>query len=90
MPNYPDVEQLERIRHWDHQDARGWLKYAVSLWEWPDWGSAWRGGELALHTGGWSGNEEIIEAMEDNAMLWLLTWQESRRGGHFKFKVRQT
>lgn len=37
-------------------------------------------------TGGWSGNEDLIRAMEQNWMIWSLTWVQSRRGGHYIFE----
>lgn len=40
---------------------------------------------LQLTTGGWSENEEIIMEIEDT-MFWILWWQESQRGGYFKFE----
>lgn len=41
-------------------------------------------------TGGWSGNESIICAMQDNkSMLWTLTWVQSRRGGHHTFELKE-
>lgn len=39
---------------------------------------------LELTTGGWSGNEEIIDIL-CNKMFWFLWWQESKRGGYYKF-----
>ena len=39
---------------------------------------------IELTTGGWSENEEIIDAIADT-MFWLLWWQESKRGGYYKF-----
>jgi hypothetical protein len=41
---------------------------------------------LHLHTGGWSGNESIITAMEKSA-FWLLFWCRTERGGHYTFEV---
>ena len=39
-----------------------------------------------ISTAGWSGNEEIIDAMMQNHMMWSLYWDQSNRGGHFIFK----
>lgn len=39
---------------------------------------------LELTTGGWSGNEKIIDII-CNTMFWFFWWQESKRGGYYKF-----
>lgn len=39
---------------------------------------------LELTTGGWSENEKIIDILY-NKMFWFLWWQESKRGGYYKF-----
>jgi len=39
---------------------------------------------LELTTGGWSENEEIINQLSDT-FFWFLWWQESHRGGYYKF-----
>ena len=39
---------------------------------------------LELTTGGWSENEEIIDIIS-KTMFWFLWWQESKRGGYYKF-----
>jgi hypothetical protein len=39
---------------------------------------------LELITGGWSENEEIINQLS-TTMFWILWWQESKRGGYYKF-----
>lgn len=44
------------------------------------------GDNLELHTGGWLGNEEIIEALKDTT-FWGLCWQKSERGGHHNFRL---
>lgn len=42
----------------------------------------------AESTGGWSGNESIIGAMQKNRMVWNFLWEQSRRGGHYVFDKR--
>jgi hypothetical protein len=44
------------------------------------------GRKLELHTGGWSGNEEIISVLQ-NSMFWVMYWQKSERGGHYYFEL---
>lgn len=42
--------------------------------------------KLWLHTGGWSGNEDIIGELQQT-WFWVLYWTESHRGGHYYFEV---
>lgn len=89
MDDYPAKEDLEVIREWEYTGEKSiaeWFEYIRNLWHWDDYirnkGRWWW-----LDTGGWSGNEEIIGAMEQNYMMWVLTWQASYRGGHYRFHV---
>ena len=51
-------------------------------------------GKLYLSTGGWSGNELIIRAIEDNKNIKFTHYsfkkEQWRRGGHYIFEVRTT
>jgi hypothetical protein len=40
-----------------------------------------------ISTAGWSGNESIIYAMQENNLMWSLNWVQSRRGGHYIFEL---
>lgn len=95
---YPTDLVFERLKHWHWSDPKGWLAYAASLWHYRDsrWTESeepheWRADVMVcryrLSTGGWSGNEALIRAMESNHMLWGLYWLESRRGGYYAFEV---
>lgn len=96
MSDYPTEEELGRIRTWadvDASDPHGLFAYVKALW-WPD-GGGWgwreytdRDGARYYHisTGGWSGNEDIIDAMQE-ALVFVLYHVESHRGGHFLFRV---
>jgi hypothetical protein len=99
---YPTEEQIERIKSWPYQDPTGWfafIKSSGNYWPNADWGWDERDDIEGLFkkpvrvyeisTGGWSGNEEIIGAMQSNQMLWLLTWHQMRRGGHYTFMVNK-
>lgn len=39
---------------------------------------------LELTTGGWSDNEQLLNEIADT-VFWFLWWQESKRGGYYKF-----
>lgn len=88
---YPEDEELETIKTWDHK--KGWpalMEYVQSLWHWgPDYfhPQAHCEGRWEAHTGGWSGNESIIGALMENQLFWVMCWLQSRRGGHFEFEV---
>lgn len=83
---YPNESALKRIREWSHNDWSGLIDFVRFLWRYDFWD---RGddGSYFISTGGWSGNESIIEALEQNRAFWALCWQSSRRGGHYEFKL---
>lgn len=94
---YPTDEALQIVKLWHWDDIPGWFKFIKELWWMPDWG--WKEieephsrkknemvKEHHISTGGWSGNESIIHAMEKNDMMWHLCWEQSRRGGHYIFQ----
>lgn len=83
---YPDDEELKRIAEWPYTDIAGMLEFAQGLWSYPDrW---WiEGDTLHLSTGGWSGNESVVDAMAQNRMFWAISWVSSRRGGHYEFDL---
>ena len=95
---YPTDEQLDRIKQWDTLaiGVKPLVEYVESLWWAPDWGFKLRDGyiqwdrrrakKLELHTGGWSGNEDIIGALR-SSFFWFLYWQKSLRGGHYWFTI---
>ena len=91
---YPSDAALERIKSWPYQDAAGCFEFVKAIWHWDDWaGEALRPEELKvvgaedgdrflrLATGGWSGNEDIVSAINHNVMIRALTWRLTARGG---------
>lgn len=86
---YPINQELEKIKNWDFKDPIGLLKYIERLWFFPDRFvlTGKRVLRLYLSTGGWSGNESIIEALKQN-LFWYFWWQKSQRGGHYWFKIK--
>lgn len=87
--NYPEEEELEKIKNWPHEDDYGkLLEYCMSLWTFKDYATK-RGGNYRFATGGWSGNESVIYALEDNKIFWMSCWESSSRGGLYKFKLQK-
>ena len=97
---YPTEAALEIIKIWHWNDIKGWFDFINSLWHFKNWG--WREGlttddlnkdmevyTYEISTGGWSGNESLIYAMQENSMLWHITWVQSRRGGHYIFEGKE-
>lgn len=83
---YPTEEALKRIEEWPHTDIAGLLAFVKRLWRYPNFWCE-QGERLCISTGGWSGNEDLIRAMESNRILWALCWHQSTRGGHYEFDV---
>jgi len=95
---YPSEPELKAIREWDCiKDPRGLMDYVHSIWAYEDFGwseedaddeiDGRRVRRYQISTAGWSGNEEIIDAMQENTMLWPIAWVQSKRGGHYVFEV---
>jgi hypothetical protein len=90
---YPTKKELEKIKNWDilNNDIQEFLEYIRSIWRTPDWGFSLKGKrilKLELHTGGWSGNEEIMYALQHNYLFWGLYWRKSLTGGHYYFRIK--
>ena len=90
---YPRDSELRMLAKWDFEkrSVHKFLSEIERLWHWPDWGFNLKGKNvlrLSLHTGGWSGNESIIGAIEKNFIFWATCWQETRVGGHYKFTIK--
>lgn len=85
---YPTDETLKRITEWPYSDFVGLMKFVREAWAYADagyWDQTDTG--YSISTAGWSGNEDIIGALRANKMFWLCCWEESRRGGHYKFDL---
>ena len=91
---YPTDEALELISNWDVKDIPGWFAFVQSLWALTQWKIEDATHDITdrpitrytMSTGGWSGNEDLIGAMQRNWLMWNVTWVQSRRGGHYIFE----
>lgn len=92
---YPTEATLERIREWSALDCMGLLEFAKALLRSNCYSTVLAGTDhygdpvLRVSTGGWSGNEQVIYAMQDNVTWWAMHWYSSRRGGHHEFLIRE-
>ena len=96
---YPTEAALERIKTWDVlADPLGVLLFAADLWYYPDRVEITVGKHGFLKnrnvirayfsTGGWSGNESVIEELigppSNFGVFFLDKWE---RGGHWWFEI---
>lgn len=91
--NYPDEKSLKEIKEWDilKQGVRGLLDLVKENTNWSDRQICITGKKVIrfeYHTGGWSGNEDVICALQQNFSFWSLFWVKSIRGGHYYFKIK--
>jgi hypothetical protein len=96
---YPLPGTLDLIRMWRPDDYTGLMQFLVDTWRYDSYifhdhrrTRSHRGHPLEMRwhvsTGGWSGHEEIISALQENFMFWGVCWEQTRRGGHYQFLVR--
>lgn len=93
---YPTEAALTTVREWALADHLGLMAFVKSLWYLPDWG--WHENEarpeegrekvFRISTGGWSGNESLIAALQSNHTFWAQCWRSSRVGGHYEFRIK--
>lgn len=83
---YPTDEALLFIESYDlkNRGVEDLLNFIGEIWYFEDWGFIRDGNKLELHTGGWSGNEDIIRALRPT-FFWTFCWESERRGGHYYF-----
>lgn len=88
---YPDEDELKELETWDFskRSIQDFLDFIVDIWWMPSWGWNLKRNSkevtLECSTGGWSGNESIIDEME-KTHFWYYN-VESRPGGHYKFII---
>lgn len=95
---YPTDEFLDYVRDTEFRTTEDIMEFVETLrdvWYFGGWGfklhRKYKGvRKLELHTGGWSGNEQIIEAMKEN--IWLTHFKMSyvrwETGGHHYFEIK--
>lgn len=84
---YPTESTCQAIREWPYSDLPGLFDFMQAAWSYPTLFTPDGSGGYRISTGGWSGNEGLIDAMQENVMAWSLCWQSSKRGGHYEFEI---
>jgi hypothetical protein len=92
-PNDEAVEALETVEVRSFADCEYVLDTLQSVWRWP---SYFTKGRMRLSrrrwhvsTGGWSGHESLLFALERNWWFWMLAYESHRRGGHYVFETKR-
>ena len=98
---YPTEATLSSIAKAEPQADENCHEWALRLLR--DVFAIWWGGEdmwlkhkfgepgivtLSVSTGGWSGNEDLIRALQENFYFWQTAWRCSERGGHYEFEFQ--
>jgi hypothetical protein len=96
---YPTDDYLTFIKDYTYETmpVMQFVNLLSEGWYFGDWGfelhRKYKGKrKLELHTGGWSGNEEIIEAILSNVYLtqFQMRYVEWHTGGHYYFEIQDT
>lgn len=90
---YPDEASLKEIKEWDilKQGVQGLLDLVEENTNLVDFSFSITGKRVLrfeYHTGGWSGNEDVIGALRENMLFFSMYWEKSTRGGHYYFRIR--
>lgn len=87
MNEYPADDELQALTDFNvtKDNFHVFMEKVKELWNWNDTYFIRKGDTYELHTGGWSGNESIIDALGRNFVFWLLYWKQTRVGGHYIF-----
>lgn len=81
---YPTEYSLARIQTWkvySEEDFINLMEFVKDLWYYPECFQEGPDHVYTLITLGWSGNESVIGAMQENVVLDSLFWYSSERGG---------
>lgn len=88
---YPTDDALDVIEHWPYRS--GWVPLMAAIrriWRIGNWAEVDvvdPRRQFTLTTGGWSGAENIIRALERNVLFWSCCWVSSHRGGKHVFET---
>lgn len=87
---YPTDAALAKVKSWEYDQERGWnplLCFVEDLWRYQGFFRREDFWAFAI-TGGWSGNEDLIGALQGNYAFWGMSWSFSSAGGFHAFRDR--
>ncbi|MCC6516908.1 MAG: hypothetical protein IT275_11200 [Chitinophagales bacterium] len=94
---YHTETELKEIQKWNIKDAHNLIKRLKKIWRYKCcFVERWKLDHiykdrpilnLELHTAGYSGNEDIIKALQKHKLFWLMWWSKTERGGHYYFEI---
>jgi len=96
---YPEKHELNLIKNWNVKDSFGLINYIHERWNWKNLvTSKWekQGFDkrpvfvVKFITGGWSGNEDLIDALLENDIFETMWYDQWQRGGKFTFVINPT
>lgn len=88
---YPEEYELKIIREWKST----WIElmyYVKELWQYQEYFVTVdiQPYKFKVSTGGWSGNEDLINELVNNVPFWITCWYSTTRGGHYIFIIPDT
>lgn len=86
---YPTEATLGEIERWPCigvERKMEMLAFVQRAWRYPEYFHQ-DGPRFYVSTGGWSGNESLIGAMQNNHLFWSMCAMQWTRGGHYIFEV---
>lgn len=88
---YPTEDTLTALKNWDHTKKEQFYEYAKQHWYYPEAFQRYDTPRFIVYsfsTCGWSGNEDLVAAMEQT-LIWRLTAWSWRTGGHYQCRIRK-
>lgn len=88
---YPSDDTLDCVSKLSPLEHDAWeiVDYILSIWIWGEMMAKIDKdkGCFQISTGGWSGNEDIITALQ-KSLFWMCYWRQTRCGGHYWFEIK--
>ncbi len=82
MTDYPTEEQLDALNRMSPIAFNAICEKVCELWKWKD-RCHFDGESLLLSTGGWSGNEDVVDSIPD--LFKFMHFAANTTGGHWLF-----